>query len=46
MDDKAGRGKWEGDSFRQSILPLELTEAGQETLRNKKTPHAAGLKTC
>jgi hypothetical protein len=44
MDDKAGRGKWEGDFSRQSILPFKLAEAGMEGWRNKKTPHAAGFE--
>jgi hypothetical protein len=44
IDDKAGRGKWEGDFFRQPILPLKLTGARVEALRNKKTPHSAGFK--
>jgi hypothetical protein len=43
MDDKAGTGKWEGDFFRQPILPLKLTDAGLEDERHKKTPHSAGF---
>jgi hypothetical protein len=44
MDDKAGMSKWEGDFFRQPILPLKLTDAGLQALRHKKTPHSAGFK--